>query len=82
MKFFHESWGHQQLKKHGTCCRRNFKGSKKIRTIKLQYFRRDFENLKMKDNENAKEYYSRIKELLNQMSAYEEKIDGKKIVEM
>jgi len=36
----------------------------------------------MKDNENAKEYYSRIKELLNQMSAYEEKIDGKKIVEM
>ena len=47
-----------------------FQGSKKVCAIKLQYFRRDFENLKMKDNETAKDYYSRIKELVNQIRAY------------
>ncbi|KAL5582123.1 hypothetical protein UlMin_014565 [Ulmus minor] len=42
---------------------------------------RDFENLKMKDNDTAKDYYSRIKELVNQMMAYRENITDKKIVE-
>ncbi|KAL5558129.1 hypothetical protein UlMin_034342 [Ulmus minor] len=58
-----------------------FQGSKKVRVVKLQSFRRDFENLKMKDNETAKDYYSRIKELVNQMKAYGENITDKKIVE-
>ena len=35
----------------------------------------------MKDNETAKYYYSRIKELVNQMRAYGEKNDEKKVVE-
>ncbi|KAL5566399.1 hypothetical protein UlMin_029563 [Ulmus minor] len=56
-------------------------GSKKVRAIKLQSFRRDFGNLKMKDNETAKDYYSRIKELVNQMRVYGENITDKKIVE-
>ena len=47
-----------------------FQGFKKGRAVKLQYLRRDFENLKIKDNESAKDYYSRIKELVNQIRAY------------
>ncbi|KAL5582111.1 hypothetical protein UlMin_014553 [Ulmus minor] len=58
-----------------------FQGSKKVRAVKLQSFRRDFKNLKMKDNETSKDYYSRIKELVNQMRAYVENITDKKIVE-
>ncbi|KAL5570519.1 hypothetical protein UlMin_027094 [Ulmus minor] len=58
-----------------------FQGSKKVCAVKLQSFRRDLENLKMKDNETAKDYYSRIKELVNQMRAYGENITDKKIVE-
>ncbi|KAJ0017426.1 hypothetical protein Pint_11322 [Pistacia integerrima] len=57
-----------------------FQGSEKVHTTKLQSFRRDFENLKMEDNESPKDYYSRIKELVNQMRAYGENITDKKIV--
>ncbi|KAL5556508.1 hypothetical protein UlMin_038744 [Ulmus minor] len=57
-----------------------FQRSKKVCAVKLQNFRRDFENLKIKDNETAKDYYSRIKELVNQMRAYGENIIDKKIV--
>lgn len=46
----------------------------KVYAFKLQTPRRDFKNLKMKDNETAKNYYSRIKEVVNQMKTYGEKI--------
>ncbi|KAL5573510.1 hypothetical protein UlMin_023107 [Ulmus minor] len=59
---------------------KEFQGSKKVYAVKLQSFRRNFENLKMKDNETAKDYYSRIKEFVNQMRAYGENIADKKIV--
>ncbi|KAL5570660.1 hypothetical protein UlMin_027235 [Ulmus minor] len=58
-----------------------FQGFKKGHAVKLQYLRRDFENLKIKDNEAAKDYYSRIKELVNQMRAYGQNIIDKKIEE-
>ena len=58
-----------------------FQGTVKVRTVRLQKLRRDFENLKMKDNETAKDYYSRIKEIVNQMGAYGEIISDKNIVQ-
>ncbi|XP_062099874.1 uncharacterized protein LOC133805728 [Humulus lupulus] len=58
-----------------------FQGTIKVRTVKLQKLRRDFENLKMKDNETVKSYYSRIKEIGNKMGVYGEIIYEKKIVE-
>ena len=58
-----------------------FKGNEKVRTIKLQSLRREFENLKMKESETSKTYYSKIKELVNQMRAYGEEIPDKRIVE-
>ncbi|XP_062118483.1 uncharacterized protein LOC133832115 [Humulus lupulus] len=58
-----------------------FQGTVKVSTVKLQKLRRDFENLKMKDNETAKDYYYRIREIVNKMGAYGEIIYDKKIVE-
>ncbi|XP_062088349.1 uncharacterized protein LOC133794923 [Humulus lupulus] len=58
-----------------------FQGTVKVRTVKLHKLRRDFENLKMKDNETAKDYYSKIREIVNKMGAYGEIISDKKIVE-
>jgi hypothetical protein len=45
------------------------RGDKKVRAIKLQTLRRDFENMKMKENESVKDYSTRFLELLNQMKA-------------
>ncbi|XP_060974068.1 uncharacterized protein LOC133039239 [Cannabis sativa] len=58
-----------------------FQGTVKVHAVRLQKLRRDFENLKMKDNETAKDYYSRIKEIVNQMVAYGEIISDKNIVQ-
>ncbi|XP_021758678.1 uncharacterized protein LOC110723641 [Chenopodium quinoa] len=57
-----------------------FQGDSKVRSIKLQSLRRDFENLKMKDNELVKNYFSRVIEIVNQMKSYGEEISNEKIV--
>ncbi|TXG53497.1 hypothetical protein EZV62_022666 [Acer yangbiense] len=58
-----------------------FHCSEKVRIVKLQTLRRELENIKMKDSETAKNYYARIKEIVNQMKAYGETISDKKVVE-
>ncbi|XP_058776658.1 uncharacterized protein LOC131650979 [Vicia villosa] len=58
-----------------------FQGSDKVRAVKLQSLRRDFELLKMKDFETVKDYYSKVKEIVNQMRAFGDDILDKKIVE-
>ncbi|XP_058732707.1 uncharacterized protein LOC131604272 [Vicia villosa] len=58
-----------------------FQGSDKVRAVKLQSLRRDFELLKMKDIETVKDYYSKVKEIVNQMRAFGDDILDKKIVE-
>src|ERR1044072_4104398 len=58
-----------------------FQGSDKVRAVKLQSLRRDFELLKMKESETVKDYYSKVKEIVNQMRAFGEDILDKKIVQ-
>lgn len=58
-----------------------FQGNAKVRTIKLQSLRRELENMKMKDSETIKEYYSRLRELVNQLRANGEDIVDKRVVE-
>lgn len=43
--------------------------------------KKEFENMKMKDNENLNKYFSRITYLVNQMKTYSKKMSYKKIVE-
>lgn len=58
-----------------------FRGSEKVRTIKLQSLRRALGNIQMKESETAREYYSRIKELVNKLRSYGENISDEKIVQ-
>ncbi|XP_028116835.1 uncharacterized protein LOC114314564 [Camellia sinensis] len=60
---------------------KEYRGNLKVRTIKLQSLKRDFENLKMKDMELLKDYFSRVMELVNQMKIYGDNITNKRVVE-
>ncbi|KAK4388427.1 hypothetical protein Sango_2449300 [Sesamum angolense] len=60
---------------------KEYQGSAKVRIIKLQTLRRDFENMKMKDSETIDEYYTKVRELVNQLKAYGEDIPEKMVVE-
>ncbi|KAK4399971.1 hypothetical protein Sango_1103200 [Sesamum angolense] len=79
--FFQELVLLHRQKKHGAFCKRNIKGSAKVHIIKLQTLRRDFENMKMKDSETIDEYYTKVRELVNQLKTYGEDIPEKRVVE-
>nr|KYP43166.1 Retrovirus-related Pol polyprotein from transposon TNT 1-94 [Cajanus cajan] len=73
--------GATTAKEAWTTLQEEFEGSEKVRAVKLQTLRRNFELLNMKEFETVKDYYSKIKEIVNQMGAYRENILDKKIVE-
>ena len=58
-----------------------FQGDTKVRAIKLQTLKKEFENMKMRENENLKEYFSRFMELVNQMKAYGDEMGESRLVE-
>ena len=60
---------------------KEYLGDSKVRAVKLQSLRRQFENTKMKDNETLKEFSDRFIELVNQMKTYGEKLTDQTIVE-
>ena len=45
----------------------NFQGTDKVRVVKLQNIRREFENLQMKENESVADFSSRTSNVLNQL---------------
>ncbi|KAJ7962170.1 Retrovirus-related Pol polyprotein from transposon TNT 1-94 [Quillaja saponaria] len=59
---------------------KEFHGDNKSITVKLQSLRRQFENLRMKDVEVVKDYFSKVIEIVNQMRTFGE-VTNKKIVE-
>lgn len=58
-----------------------YQGSDKVRFIRLQTFRRDFENLRMREAESIQEYITRTQDIVNQLRSQGETIIEKKIVE-
>ncbi|TXG67555.1 hypothetical protein EZV62_008830 [Acer yangbiense] len=60
---------------------REFQGDNKAKVIKLQTFRREFENLKMKESESVKEYFSRVIGVVNHMRTLGEDVTDQKVVE-
>lgn len=57
-----------------------FEGDSKVRTVKLQSLKRDYENEIMKENESLNEYFNRLFELVNQMKSHGDTIDDHRIV--
>ncbi|XP_047258492.1 uncharacterized protein LOC124890741, partial [Capsicum annuum] len=60
--------------------KKEFQGSTKVITVKLQTYRRDFETLFMKSNESVQTYLSRVYSLVNQMKSYGEDISEETVV--
>lgn len=56
-------------------------GDERVRSIKLLTLKREFEMLKMKENESVKEYTSKLSHLVNQMRLYGEVVHDCKVVE-
>ncbi|CAN6712937.1 unnamed protein product [Malus baccata var. baccata] len=58
-----------------------YRGSTKVRVVKLQSLRRDFEYIRMKDDELLNDYLSRLSEIINQMKSYGETLSDERIVQ-
>ncbi|KAK3000358.1 hypothetical protein RJ639_021395 [Escallonia herrerae] len=58
-----------------------YHGDDKVRAINLQTLRRDFENMKMKENETLAEFFTKFMDLINQMKSHGEEISNRRIVE-
>ncbi|XP_058211420.1 uncharacterized protein LOC131323584 [Rhododendron vialii] len=70
-----------QAKKAWDILYNEHRGNLKVKTIKLQSLRRDYENFKMKDSELLNDYFSRLMDVVNQMKTYGEDVATQKIVE-
>ncbi|XP_015060545.1 uncharacterized protein LOC107006531 [Solanum pennellii] len=60
--------------------KKEFQGSAKVITVKLQTYHRNFETLSMKSNESVHTYLSRVSSLVNQMKSYGEDISEETVV--
>lgn len=58
-----------------------FQGDSKVKFIKLQTLYKEFENLKMKEFESIKDYFSRFIEVDNHMRTLEEDVVDYKVVQ-
>jgi hypothetical protein len=59
----------------------NYEDVSKVETVKLQNLRRDFENLKMKDNESVDTFMNQVMSVLNQLRQYGDDFENKIFIE-
>ncbi|KAL6522105.1 hypothetical protein OROMI_031982 [Orobanche minor] len=58
-----------------------FQGVEKVKKVRLQVLRGEFENLKMKSSENISEYVTRVKTVTNEMKRNGESLDEVRVME-
>ena len=58
-----------------------YKGSTKVKVVKLQLLRRDFESLKMKENESIEDFITRVQNVVNAIHSHGETLEDRRIVE-
>ena len=57
-----------------------FHGDKQVRSVKLQGLRREFEYIRMRDDESLSAYLTKLFDLINQMQSYGEELSRERIV--
>ncbi|XP_022850767.1 uncharacterized protein LOC111372616 [Olea europaea var. sylvestris] len=57
-----------------------FEGSDMVKSVKMLTLKREFETLRMKNGETAKEYSSKLMQLVNQIRLYGETFEDSKVV--
>ncbi|XP_074347366.1 uncharacterized protein LOC141686215 [Apium graveolens] len=60
---------------------KSFQGVKKVKKVRLQVLRGEFENLKMKTSENIGEFVTRLKAITNEMKRNGESLDDVRVME-
>ncbi|XP_070675882.1 uncharacterized protein [Malus domestica] len=58
-----------------------FRGDKKVRSVKLQCLRRDFEYTRMNDGEALSVYLTRMTDIVNQMKTLGEELSNQRLVQ-
>jgi hypothetical protein len=58
-----------------------FEGSNRVKAVKLLAFKREFELMKMKDNESVKDYSDRLMNVVNKMRLLGNTFEDHKVVE-
>lgn len=61
--------------------RNEYQGDNKVKMVRLQGLRRDFETIQMKDGEVVSDFLSKVMKLVNQQRAYGEDVTDQKVVE-
>ncbi|XP_017187709.1 uncharacterized protein [Malus domestica] len=56
-------------------------GDTKVRKVKLQSLRRDFEYIRMRENELLKDYFTRLFDVVNKMKTHGEELPNEKVVQ-
>jgi len=59
----------------------SYQGVSKVKTVKLQNLRRDFKNLKMKDNESVDTFRTQVMSVVNQLRQYGDDVENKRVIE-
>jgi len=59
----------------------NYQGASKVKTVKLQNLKRDFENLKMKDSESIDAFMTQVMSVVNLLRQYGDDVDNKRVIE-
>lgn len=60
---------------------RTYRGEERVKIVRLQTLRCEFENIKMRDSESVEDYYNRVILLLNQLRLNGEIIEDRRVVE-
>ena len=58
-----------------------YEGNSKVKGVKIQTYQRQFEHLKMKEDEDIAAYFHRVDEIVNTMRGLEVKIENLVIVQ-
>jgi len=58
-----------------------YQGVTKVKNVKLQNLRRDFENLKMKDSETVDNFMTQVMNVVNQLRQYGEDLSDQRVIE-